>query len=226
MHRSLVISLSLFTILQAPAAAQTCMGLASFSAAPVQLTGNGSFSDLSTTFGATAGYGLPSSVFGHLGVSRTSIDAVDGSALGLAARAGYQLNVGGARPIQICPNASFELGMGPNDDVGGVERSGRTATVGVNLGAEMVAGPRMKVVPSAGLSFAYGTQKAENTAGSTLFEISNSYALAQLGVGIILNQNISVRPGIDIPLGLEGGNPMFGLTLGYNFGPAQTGRRQ
>jgi hypothetical protein len=218
MRRSLVITLTLLAIVRATAAAQTCMGLASFGTAPVQLTGHGSFSDLSTTFGATVGYGLQSSVYGNVGVSRTSYDGVDGSALGLAARAGYQMNLGTARQLQICPNASFEFGIGPNDEIGGVERSGRTATVGLNVGAEMVAGPRMKIAPTAGLSFAYGMQKAENTAGATLFEISNSYALAQVGVGIILNQNISVRPGVDIPLGLEGGDPTFGLTLSYNFG--------
>jgi hypothetical protein len=224
MRRSLVISLSLLAIIRAPAAAQTCMGLASFGAAPVQMTANGNFSDLATTFAAAVGYGTPSSAYGNVGVSTTSYDG-DGSALGLAARAGYQMNLGAARQIQLCPNAGFEMGMGPNDEIGGVDRSSRIATVGLNVGAEMVAGPRMKVVPSAGLSFAYGKQKAENTEGATLFEISNSYGVAQVGIGIILNQNISVRPSVDIPLGYEGSNPTFGLTLGYNFGPGQSDRR-
>jgi hypothetical protein len=218
MRRSLVVSLALLAIVQAPAAAQTCMGLASFSAAPVQVTANGSFSDLTTAVGAAVGYGISSGVYGSAAVSRTSYDAVEGSVLGLAARAGYQINLHAAHPIQICPNAGFEMGLGPNDEVGGVEQSGRTASVGVNVGTEMVAGPRMKVVPAVGLSFAYGTQKAENTAGATLFEISNSYGLARVGVGIVLNHNVSVRPAVDIPLGFEGSNPTFGLTVGYNFG--------
>ncbi|HEX2249708.1 MAG TPA: hypothetical protein VHH32_05130 [Gemmatimonadales bacterium] len=224
MRRSLAILLSLLAIIRTPAAAQTCMGLASFSAAPVQVTANGNFSDLTTTFGATGGYGIPAGVYGNVGISTTSYDGVEGSALALAARTGYQLNLSTARQIQVCPTASFELGMGPNDEIGGVEQSGRTATVGLALGAEMVAGPRMRVVPSAGLYLGHSKQKAENTEGATLFEISNTFGLAQVGVGIILNQNISLRPSIDIPLGYEGNDATFGLTLGYNFGPGKTRR--
>jgi hypothetical protein len=89
--------------------------------------------------------------------------------------------------------------------------------VGVNVGAVLGNNPRMRVIPSAGLAYAYGQVKAENDAGTTLFEISDRYALAQLGVGIILNQNISLRPNVDIPLDLEGGEATFGLTVGYNF---------
>ena len=218
MRRSFVVSLALLAIVRSPAVAQTCMGLASFSAAPMQVTANGQFSDLSNTFGATVGYGIPSSAYGNLGVSTTSVDGVDGSQLGIAARAGYQMALGKSRQVQVCPNASFGLGMGPNDDAAGVDQSGRSATVGLNVGTVMGANPRMKIIPSVGLSYAYGKQKAEDDAGATLFEVSNSYGLAQVGVGIVLNQNISIRPSVDIPLGLEGSDPTFGLTLGYNFG--------
>jgi hypothetical protein len=217
MRRALVAILAL-SIARSPAVAQTCMGLASFGNAPIQVTGTGQFGEVANTFGATAGYGIPSGLHGTVGVATTSVDGVDGHQLGLAARAGYRLTLGSAGQTEVCPNASFGLGMGPNDEVAGVDRSARSATVGVNVGTVLGASPRMKVVPTAGLSFAYSRQKAENAAGSTLFEISDSYALAQLGVGIILNSTISVRPNVEIPLGLEGIDPIFGLTLGYNFG--------
>jgi hypothetical protein len=64
----------------------------------------------------------------------------------------------------------------------------------------------------------YRQTQAENAAGADLFQITNSYAQVQLGVGLILNNNISVRPGVDIPVGLGGTSPIVGLTLGYNFG--------
>jgi hypothetical protein len=76
----------------------------------------------------------------------------------------------------------------------------------------------MNVVPSAGIAFGYAREKAENAAGATLFEIDDTYALAQVGVGILLDANLSVRPNIEIPLGLDGGEPVLGLTVGYNFG--------
>jgi hypothetical protein len=226
MRRSLVVSLALLAIVRSPAVAQTCQGFASFSAGQMQVAGTGSFSDFSKTFGATVGYGMPSSVYGNVGISTTSYDGFDGSTLGLGARAGYQMALGKSGLVQVCPNASFSLGMGPNDDASGINQSSRSATVGVNIGTVMGATSSMKVVPSVGLSYAYGNSKAEDDAGATLFEFSDSYGLAQMGVGIIVNQNISIRPGIDIPLGLEGSDPTFGLTLGYNFGrQGAAGRR-
>jgi hypothetical protein len=194
------------------------MGLASYSTAPVQLTGSGQFTDLATSFGATAGYGFPSSVYGAVGVSTTSKDGDVGHRLGLSARAGYQLVLDPSRRIEVCPTASFGLDLGPNDDAAGVNRSGRTATAGINVGMILGANRRMQVVPSAGFSFAHGSEKAENAAGATLFEISGNYTLAQIGIGVILNSTISVRPSIDIPLGMDVNTPTVGLTVGYNFG--------
>jgi hypothetical protein len=218
MRRALVAVLALVSIGRSPAVAQTCMGLAPFSNAPIQVTGTGQFGEISNTFGATAGYGVPSGLYGAVGVATTSLDGVDGHQLGLAARAGYQLTLGAAGRTQVCPNASFGLGMGPNDDGAGVDRSARAASIGVTVGTVLGASPRMKVVPTAGLSFAYARQQAENAAGSVLFEISDRYALAQVGVGIILNSTVSILPNVEIPFGLEGIDPVFGLSLGYNFG--------
>ncbi len=218
MRRALVAVLALVLVVRSPAVAQTCMGLASFSNAPMQVTGTGQLGEISNTFGATAGYGIPSGLYGAVGVATTSLDGVEGHQLGLAARAAYQLTLGAAGRTQICPTASFGLGMGPNDEVAGVDRSARSATAGIAVGTVLGASPQMKVVPTAGLSFAYSRQQAENSAGSTLFEISDTYALAQVGVGIILNSTISILPNVEIPLGLEGIDPIFGLSLGYNFG--------
>jgi hypothetical protein len=219
MPRSLVVSLALFAIVQSRAGAQTCMGLASFGGAPMQLTASGSLTQLSNSFGGTLGYGLPSSVYGNIAVATTSYDVEDGSTLGLAARVGYQLNVGRARPVQVCPNVSFGIGKGPNNDAAGIDQSSRSATIGLHLGTELGAGPRMKVIPSIGFSYAHGTVKAEDSSGTELFEISDRYGLAQIGVGIILNQRISIRPSIEIPVRVDGSDPTVGLTLGYNIGP-------
>ena len=218
MRRTLIASLALLGAAPSAAWAQTCMGLASFSTAPMQITASGQFSALAHTFGGSVGYGMPSSLYGEAGISTTSNDGDAAHRLGLSARVGYQLELSSARQIQVCPIAGFALGMGPNDDAAGVHRSGRVGTIGVNVGAVFLASPQMKVLPNAGLAYAYGKEQAENAAGATLFEISDHYARAQVGVGILLNSNISVRPNVEIPLGLEGGEPVFGLTLGYNFG--------
>lgn len=214
MRRTLVASLALLAAVSAPAAAQTCLGLASHSAGQMQVTGNASFTDLANSYGGTFGYGLSSGVFGKAGVATTSYDAV-GSAIDLGAQVGYQMSVGRA---SVCPVASLGLGMGPKDiDATGSDLSNRQGTLGLAVGTTMSASPRMQIVPAAGLGLAYRSDKFEDA--TTSFSASETYAQASLGVGLVFNQNISVRPSVSIPLGSALSNdPTFGLTVGMNFG--------
>jgi len=218
MRRTLVASLALVAAVSAPAAAQTCLGLASHSAGQMQVTGNASFTDLANSFGGTFGYGLPSGVFGKAGVATTSYDAIDGSAIDLGAQAGYQMSLGKASQVSVCPVASFAIGMGPNDiDPVGTDFSSRQGTVGVSVGTTMGANPRMRIVPNAGMALAYRRDKLQQSAGYVDF--SDTYALASLGVGIVFNSNISLRPNVSIPLGSDFSNdPTLGVTMGINFG--------
>ena len=74
MRRTLIASLALLGAAPSAGWAQTCMGLASFSTAPMQITARSQFSALAHTFGASAGYGMPSSIYGQAGISTTSND--------------------------------------------------------------------------------------------------------------------------------------------------------
>jgi hypothetical protein len=78
----------------------------------------------------------------------------------------------------------------------------------------------MRIIPTAGLGLQYSKLKVEDTGpGGSTFEASETYGLARLGVGFVFNQQISVRPTIDIPVGSDVINdPTFGLSVGYNFG--------
>jgi hypothetical protein len=217
MRRSLVVSLAILAIVRSPAMAQTCMGLASFSNAPVQVTGNGTFASGINTFGGTIGYGMQSGLFGNVGAATMSIDGAPSSPLRVGGQVGYQMALGkSSSQIQVCPNATLGISNGP--DLANANQSFRDATVGLNFGTVLGANPRMKIVPTAGLSYANSHVSAKDANDVSLGSASESYALAQLGVGLVLNQNISVRPSVDIPLGLTGSDARFGLTLGYNFG--------
>jgi hypothetical protein len=57
----------------------------------------------------------------------------------------------------------------------------------------------------------------EDTGTGISGEGSDTHGIASLGVGLIFN-NISVRPNVVIPVGLDGADPTLGLTVGYNFG--------
>jgi hypothetical protein len=219
-RRSLVVLLALVAILSVPAGAQTCLGLTGYTAdTPVQVTGKGLLTSESTSFGAGLGYGLPTSVFGGLAVATTADNNFGGSTLEIGATLGYQIPLWNAGAVQLCPVASFGVGLGPKNTVNtGVDRSRRTASVGVAIARSLVAGPRLRIVPSVGVAYAYRKDQADNNAGTSLFQIAEHYALAQVGVGLVLDSNISVRPGIEIPFNLETNDPTLGLTVSYSFG--------
>jgi hypothetical protein len=225
MRRTLVASLALIAVVNAPAAAQTCLGLASFSNGKMQVSGNGQFTEGANRFGAGVGYGLPSNIFAGAQLSTTSYEGADASSLGIGANVGYQLTVGKSANIHVCPVAGFELGMGPDDDATETNNSQQNANVGFSLGTAMGASPRMQIVPSVGLGLAYTKLKTEVAGAES--ELSDTHGQAQLGVGFIFNQNIAVRPSVSIPLGLEGSDPTFGLTVAYSFGskPAPARKR-
>ena len=225
MRRSIVVSLALLAIGNAPAVAQTCQGLASFSHGKMQVSANGQFADGSNRFGGGFNYGLPASVFAGAQISTTSYDGAPSNSLGIGANVGYQMSVGKAANIHVCPVASLELGMGPDDDVLGIDASSRAANVGFSLGTTMGSTPRMQIIPTAGLGLAYSKLSLDD--GTTTTELSDTYGQARLGVGFIFNQQIAVRPSVDIPLGLDNSDPTFGLTVAYSFGskPAPARKR-
>jgi hypothetical protein len=219
MRRSLVVSLALLAIVRSQAVAQSCQGLASFSAGQMQVAGNAQFSDLSNRWGGSFSYGLPSGLYGGASLSTTSFDGIDQSSLGVGANVGYQMTLGKAGQFSLCPVASLNLGMGPDDDAANINSSSTDVHVGLAVGTSMGTNPRMRILPTAGLGLQYSKAKIEDTSpGGFSVEGSNTYAMARLGVGFVFNQQIAVRPSIDIPVGLDNSDPSFGVTVGYNFG--------
>jgi Outer membrane protein beta-barrel domain len=218
MRRSLVVSLALLAIVRSPAVAQTCQGLASYSAGQMQVAGNAQFPEGAKVWGGSFSYGMPSGIYAGADLSTTSIDNDGGSSLGVGAHAGYQMKLGQAQKLALCPVANLSLGMGPDDDAADVNSSQTNANFGFALGTEMGASRQMRIIPTAGLGLQYSKFKVEQ-AGATVVDGSETYGLACLGVGFVFNQQISVRPTVDIPVGSDLQNdPTFGVSVGYNFG--------
>jgi hypothetical protein len=219
MRRSLVVSLALLAIVRSPAVAQTCQGLASFSAGQMQVSGNAQFGDLSNSFGAGVAYGMPSGLYAGANLSTTSFDGADASSLGIGANVGYQMSVGKASKISLCPVARLALGMGPDEEAFDLNSSSTDLHFGLALGTSMGTNPRMQILPTAGLGLQHTKFKIEDTGpGGSTEEFSETYPLARLGLGLIFNQQISVRPSVDIPISSDLNETSFGVTVGYNFG--------
>ena len=220
MRRSLVVSLALLAIVRSQAVAQSCQGLASFSAGQMQVAANAQFPQGGNVWGGSFSYGLPSGVYGGADLSTTSFDGISANSLGIGAHAGYQMKLGRTGKLNLCPVASLALGMGPDDADLNINSSSTDVHFGLALGTDMGSTPRMRIIPTAGLGLQYSKVKIEDTApGGTTVEGSETYGLARLGVGFVFNQQISVRPTIDIPVGSDLINdPTFGVSVGYNFG--------
>jgi outer membrane autotransporter protein len=207
-------------MVNAPAVAQTCQGLASFNAGQLQVAGTAQFAEFSNTWGANVTYGMPSGIYGGVALSTESFDNDGGSSLGIGAQAGYQMKLGQSGKLNLCPVARLALGMGPDDEDAELNAGQTHMHFGLALGTEMGANRQMRIIPTAGLGLQYSKLKVEDTSpGGTTDEASETYGLARIGVGFVFNQQISVRPTIDIPVGSDLTNdPTFGLTVGYNFG--------
>ncbi|HSJ74913.1 MAG TPA: outer membrane beta-barrel protein [Gemmatimonadales bacterium] len=220
MRRSFMVPLALLAIVKSPAAAQTCQGMASFSHGQLQVAGNAQFPTGGKIWGGSLSYGLPSGLYAGADLSTTSIDNDGGSSLGVGAHAGYQMKLGRTQKLALCPVANLALGMGPDDEAAQINSSQTNMNFGFALGTEMGATQQMRIIPTAGLGVQYTKLKVEDTGpGGQTIEGSETYGLARLGVGFVFNQQISVRPSVDIPLGSDFVNdPTFGVSVGYNFG--------
>jgi hypothetical protein len=218
MRRTLLLSLALpFTMLATTAAAQTCVGMPSFSSGRMQVAGGGTFADGASSFGGTFGYGTPKGLYGKAGVGTTSYDALSGSSLDLNLGGGYQIPLHASRVAELCPVASLSVGSGPNDVLGsGVDLSSRTFAFGAAIGALVGHSSQMRILPNA--SFQFANTRATVDDGTTSASGSESYGLLTLGTGFVFNSRFSVNPSINIPMGLDGSSTSFGLSGAINFG--------
>ena len=219
MRRLLVVLFTLTGLSRASLEAQTCRGLAPLPAGQLQATGSGTLATSFQSLGAELVYDLPSRAFGGAEIGTTSVEAFEKSSLDLGALLGYQIDVGSAGQAQLCPIASTTLQVGPNNAFGsGVSRSTFSAGIGLSGGTSLRLRPLLSLVPAIAVGIGHRTHQAESSAGARLLRIEETYGFAHFQVGFVVNQNLSIRPGLEIPLGLEGGNAAVGLSVGYHFG--------
>lgn len=217
MRRTLLLSLALVLSFGAKAAAQSCVGMPSFASGQMQVAGGGTFSDGTSAFGATFGYGVPSNLYGKVGIGSTSYDGLDGSSFDIGVSGGYQIALQTSRKAELCPVASLSFGSGPDDIIGsGIDMSSRTFAFGAAAGVQLGNNPQMQIVPTA--SFQFANTRLSLDDGTDSVSDSESYGLLTLGTGFVFNSRFSLNPSISFPMGLEGSDASFGLAGAINFG--------
>ena len=221
-----ILSSALLLMVSAVGQAQSCLGAASFAAGPVRVGAGVDFTDGAKSYGVQLAFGSTSGPFGTAGLSAVDYDDVDEGGTIVSVAGGYALPLGPSRKAQFCPSVGFDWGSGPNFDTGAgvLELSFRTFSFGANLGAVATSTPTMDFVPFVGAHFVIARLTAEFD-GATERE-REDYGVVSLGAGFVLNRTLTIRPQLGFPVGVDEGDPSYGLAFAFNFGSAPGAARQ
>jgi hypothetical protein len=206
-------SLALLSLAAEPLQAQRCLGFPGFANQPMRLTGTLGTGDNVTTLGADLAFGQSAGAFGSVGVGVADYDgnSDDDSALLLSGTIGTQIPLGATATAtsgaQVCPFATLDYRVGPGDDVNGLGIRG-----GAALGTSVTMAPSVRLAPFGAVSIGYVRASAGN------FDDSEVGGIIDLGAGVIFNDKFTIRPAVSIPVGFDGSDSSFGVSVGFNFG--------
>ncbi len=208
---------ALVLVAASSASAQVCMGSASYSSGPMQVGGGFQSADQVMAYNAAFSIGRAQGLFGGASVTSVSYDGLESNGTWVGLNGGYQVSIASVAGLQLCPVASLQRGFGPDEIVDADEdlTQGRYS-FGI-MGGKVAGGTTsMKVIPTAGVSWARSTFTVEGPGGE--FDMSENYFMADLGLGLVFNSAFTIRPNVNIPMGREDNETTFGLGLSYNFG--------
>lgn len=203
------------TALPAVATAQTCLGSPSFTANHLQLGADVNVAENATSFGAQLGSGSET-VFASFGGGGVTYDNVDGSTIFVGGTLGYQVKASASGRAQVCPVLSASYGWGPNDIAGsGSDLTVKNFSFGLAFGSAMGSG-EVALVPSASVAFVYSSASVDVFGGT--FDGDDTYGMAGIGLGVLLNSQLSIRPSVSMPFGVEDAKPIYGIGVTLNYG--------
>lgn len=213
--RFLLPAISALVSMPALAVAQTCLGNASFAANHLQMGGAYTFTSDFDELGASFVSGS-NSVFAGLGVSSYSFDGGDPN-IRVGGSLGYQVPVSAGGRVQACPLLRASYGL-PTDDYNGSGGELTTQSYGLGLafGATMLQRERLALVPS----FQATVQRDIFTikGGLAPDDIADTYATVGFALGIVMNEALSLRPSVSVPVNASFDEPLFGVGLSLNYG--------
>jgi hypothetical protein len=201
--------------------AQLCAGTASFTTGKMQVAGQMLSNDDYSSYGIGFNLGTARGLFGGAQIGNNDYDFVDESGLWLGAGGGYQMRPA-RQGFQICPVASFNFGMGP-DDIGGTgtDMSARQFSAGAIIGMVAHRAQNFQIIPTGGLSIVNWKVTLDSPGGSA--DESDTFFALDLGAGFLFNQVWTIRPMLSIPFGADGRDESIALGVSYNFGRPAAG---
>ena len=209
------------------AGAQACLGTPSFTAGPVRIDGSFASSNGQTQLGGGVSAGVERGAFGSVAINRLSADDDAGSdaVIGFGLQAGYEFSLasGATKKISswsVCPVASFAQAKQTISEFDEeVDFTARTLTAGLAAGTAIAASPKVSIAPFASLALMRLSVSTDGLGEfDDLLSGSETGLALDLGAGFILNRLFTVRPAISIPIGFDGADAQFGVSVHFNFG--------
>jgi len=212
----------------AAADAQSCLGIASFAAGPIRAEGSFTSGDGANLLGAGLAAGKARGPFAGVGINRIDVEESDESVTGFGLHAGWELELGTARPTtatrwSLCPIARFqqyrESFSDPDFDLD-ADVTVRGLSAGLALGTTIASSPNFALAPFGSLSLLRLSVDTEGLGEEfdDLLSDSETGGELDLGLGLIFNRMLTVRPMVMIPLGFEDSDAQFGISVHINFG--------
>ena len=197
------------------AAAQACLGNASFSTNHLQMAGGYTFTSDFDELGASFTSGS-NSVFAGIGVNSYAVEGSDAN-VRVAGSLGYQVPVTASGRVQACPMLRASYGL-PTDDFNGLGGELRTQSYGFGLaiGGALTQTDRFAIVPSVQA----GVQRDVFRVRGGLLPVDDgdTYGVVGLGIGFVMNNALSIRPSVTLPVNAAFDDPIFGIGLSLNYG--------
>jgi hypothetical protein len=206
---------SLLALPVSSADGQACIGLASLATRPMNLLVGAEFTDGAKAFNARFGFGS-SIAFGGIRGAIVDYDDIDGTAKVIGADGGLSFITGAQRNISWCPIAGLSYTNYPDIEILG-ESYGSSSTegeAGIALGATLDAGT-MSLIPFGSLRGVYSRFDVDVANSDSE---SETYGIFSAGLSFVLSDAVLIRPIINIPLGLEGADPSYGVGISFAFG--------
>jgi hypothetical protein len=193
------------------AAAQTAAGLPSFEEGPFLVTAGAMFGEDSKGFGVGFAGGTDE-LFAGVSLGFTSIDDVDANATSFAAHVGTSFALDGAVRTYVAPVASASFTSGP--DIGPVDVSIAGLRGGVRVGFVASDTGELQIVPTFGFDVAYDRVSTDIDD----LDVSDTYGIIRLGVGLLVTPRVSVLPIVSVPVGVDDSDAEFAIVVGFNLG--------
>jgi len=213
--RTVLPALALTALLPASASAQACLGNASFANNHLQMTGDYTFSSDFDQLGASFVSGS-NSVFAGLGLNSYAFQGGDPN-LRISGNVGYQVPVSASDRVQACPLLRVSYGLATDDYNGtGGELTTQSYGFGLALGGTMLQRSRFALVPSVQASVQRDAFTVRG--GFAPDDFSDTYGLVGVALGLIMNESLSLRPSVQLPLNASFDDPVFGIALALNYG--------